>query len=70
MEPVTEADLERADRHTEAFFANVSDTDGTPLELLQRLLPASMVACVMQVDEVYDQSPGPGAGAALRGGSA
>ena len=67
VESITGADLARVDRHAEVFFANVHETDGTPMELLERMLPASMVACVLQVSEVYDQSPGPGAGAAVRG---
>jgi hypothetical protein len=65
IEPVTEADLERAAGHTAQFFALISELDGIPVELLRRLAPRTLVACVVDVREVYDQSPGPGAGASL-----
>jgi hypothetical protein len=64
-EPPTAADLERAHRHTEAFIAAVYELDHTEPSLLRRLVPRSLVAVEISVREVYDQSPGPGAGARL-----
>jgi hypothetical protein len=66
LEPPTEADVETARDHTDRFFAAVHATDGNPIELLQRLLPASTMVIEIEVDEQYDQTPGPGAGASLR----
>jgi predicted pyridoxine 5'-phosphate oxidase superfamily flavin-nucleotide-binding protein len=66
LEPATPADLERAGRHTDAFFAGISELDGIPVELLRRLTRRSLLACELTVSEVYDQTPGPGAGASLR----
>jgi len=49
----------------DAFFANVIATDGTDRRLLERLVPLDFVVCEMTVDEIYDQTPGPGAGTAV-----
>ncbi len=35
--------------------------------LTERLRPAAYVACTVEIDEAYDQTPGPGAGARLGG---
>lgn len=67
LEPATAADVARAARHTEAFFRAISELDGIPVELLRRLARRSLVACELTVSEVYDQSPGPGAGGRLEG---
>lgn len=63
--PASEADLERSRRHVEAFFAAVEATEGTPPARLSRLLPAGFTAFVTTADELYDQTPGPRAGARL-----
>jgi len=49
----------------DAFFNNVIATDGTERRLLERLVPFDFVVCEMTVDEVFDQTPGPGAGTAV-----
>ena len=40
--------------------------DGTPEELIWRLLPPGIVACIVTVDSVFDQTPGPAAGRQAR----
>jgi hypothetical protein len=65
----SEDDLLRMSSHSELFFQAVEETDGTPARLLKRILPHGLVAVEFVVDEIYDQSPGPGAGAAIRGGA-
>ena len=52
-------------RYCQAFAADILATDGTPTELVARLTPSSFVACEVHVHEVFDQTPGPGAGVAL-----
>ena len=64
--PPTAADLERSRAYCESFFGAVEEVDGTPRSRMARLAPADLVACAVDVDEVYDQTPGPGAGARLR----
>lgn len=66
-EAATEADLAAVEQHCEAFFLAVHHADGEPVELLRRMVPPSFRAWTVQLDELYDQTPGPGAGAALHG---
>jgi hypothetical protein len=63
--PASDADLERARRFADLFFTDVAETDGTPPELLERLFPAGYFAVRVQVTELYDQTPGPAAGAPM-----
>ncbi len=65
VEPALDADVERAERFCDAFFTDIEQTDGTERGLLVRLVPAQFAVCTMQIDEVFDQTPGPGAGAPL-----
>jgi hypothetical protein len=58
----TEDDLAEAERQTDVFFRVVSATDGIPVELLRRITPHRVVMVEVQVDERYDQTPGPSAG--------
>jgi hypothetical protein len=68
--PGDDDDRARARRFCDAFFGAVVATDGTPFELLERLVPDDYVACTIAIDEIYDQTPGPGAGAPLAQGTA
>jgi hypothetical protein len=65
VEPVTAQDRIRFDRYVAEFFGAVHETDGTDVEVLRRLLPRELVALVMTVESVFDQTPGPQAGASL-----
>jgi hypothetical protein len=64
-EPPTDDDVQQVARHSSAFFRAVHETDGLSVALLERLLPATVLAVVFEVEEVFDQSPGPAAGAAV-----
>ena len=67
-EPVATSDpgdLARADAHCERFFADVTTLEGTPVGLLERLKPSAYAVCTVAVAEVFDQTPGPVAGARL-----
>jgi hypothetical protein len=65
VEPATDADRARARRFCDAFFADVTEVDGTERALLERLVPSDFAVCLVEVDEVFDQTPGPEAGARL-----
>ncbi len=65
IDVATPEDRIRADRYCADFFTDVVETDGFARRLLQRLVPAEFVACIVRVDAVYDQTPGPAAGSAL-----
>ena len=60
------ADRVRHERYIAGFFGVINESDGTPLELLQRLKPpGSLVALEVSVEELFDQTPGPAAGRSL-----
>jgi hypothetical protein len=69
IEEATDEDRSRAARYMEAFFADVNATDGTPVEVIERVTPFDVRAWSVEVEELFDQTPGPGAGAPLRAGS-
>ena len=62
-EPARPDDLAKADAYCQAMFTDIHQTDFTPLELLEELRPHRLAACTVQVDDRFDQTPGPGAGA-------
>jgi hypothetical protein len=67
VEPPTADDIEMARVQTATFFDAVHRVDGNPLESLWRMLPLQMVAVEMIVEETFDQTPGPAAGAVIDG---
>lgn len=66
LEAATEEDHEKADRYCDDFFADILVTDGTPRVLTERLRPARYLACTVEVEEAYDQTPGPHAGSRVQ----
>lgn len=65
VEPATAADVERAGRYSDAFFTDIHETDGTARAILARLPPVSYAACEVIFEELFDQTPGPSAGAPI-----
>lgn len=67
------ADLERAEQHNDELFDDIERTDFFPRVLTARMVPPAYTVAVVRVEEVYDQTPGPGAGSprsAARGSAA
>jgi hypothetical protein len=69
VEPATDLDRERAAAYSDQFLTDVEETDGVPRVLLERMVPDDYVACTLRVEELYDQTPGPGAGAKISTGA-
>lgn len=65
VEQPTPADIELCRRYVEEFFRTVHEADGTPVELLAAMAPASVIAVEVDVEAVFDQTPGPTAGRAV-----
>jgi hypothetical protein len=65
LEPATAADEARADGYIAEMATIINEVDGTPRSAIERLRPSGYVACTVTIDEFYDQTPGPGAGAAI-----
>ena len=62
VEAATEDDLHVSERFCDDFFQAVDRVDGVARHLMARLVPADLWACTIEVAEVFDQTPGPGAG--------
>ena len=62
IEDADDADRAKVDRYCDDFFNDIEATDGTPRVLTERLRPAAYVAVTVEVEEAFDQTPGPGAG--------
>lgn len=61
----TDDDRARSARYRDALFADIVVADGAQLSMLERWIPADVAVCVIEVDECFDQTPGPGAGSPL-----
>ena len=62
VEAPTESDLAAHVEFKEDFFRLLQESDGTPRHLLDRLVPDGFVAVEVDVEELFDQTPGPNAG--------
>lgn len=60
-----DVDVEVVAQYQDAFFADLWEINGMSRELCDRFAPVGVVACTVEVDELYDQTPGPTAGAVL-----
>jgi hypothetical protein len=69
VDELTALDIATRERATECFIQNVHVTDHTPREMIERIVPERFVACTIDVEELYDQTPGPHAGKTLPDGS-
>jgi hypothetical protein len=67
IEPATPEDRRTMRGYCDAFFTDIEQTDGYPRPLLERMVPDELVTCAVEVDELFDQTPGPGAGAKVGG---
>jgi Pyridoxamine 5'-phosphate oxidase len=63
MEDCTEDDRAEAARFFDALAAIIEATNGTPYELMTGMHPGPLNAVIATIDECYDQTPGPTAGA-------
>jgi Pyridoxamine 5'-phosphate oxidase len=67
VEAATDADQEIRRRYCDEFLSEIHDTDGEPLDKLERWADAPAAACVIEVHELFDQTPGPLAGNRIAG---
>jgi hypothetical protein len=66
-EPASEDDLRAVEQYCDGFFDAVFEIDGIPREWMERLVPPSFAASEVDVEHVYNQTPGPNAGLAVDG---
>lgn len=67
VEPATDADHAIAASYTDQFLTDIEHIDRYPRPLLDAWAVTTYVACTVTVDEIFDQTPGPSAGAVTRG---
>jgi hypothetical protein len=65
VEPATAGDRIRFDEFCAGCVRVLHDLEGTPEEVIWRMVPPGIVACEMVVEQVFDQTPGPHAGACI-----
>jgi hypothetical protein len=65
VELPTQADRARFHEFCEGCVATLHAIDDTPEALIWRFMPSGVVACIVTVADLFDQTPGPGAGARL-----
>jgi hypothetical protein len=65
VEAPTAADRERFARFCDGVVKIVAEIDGTTEDMVARMIPVDVVACVVAVEEMFDQTPGPSAGTRL-----
>ena len=63
VEEPTPDDLARCEAHNDEVFTDIHETDHFPRELVERMVPPAYVTAVVEVEELFDQTPGPTAGA-------
>ena len=67
VEPADDIDEAKRVQYTRDFTNDIHHTDGDPMEMLVRWADRHVVACVVDVDSSFDQTPGPAAGCLLAG---
>jgi hypothetical protein len=60
--PEAPADHAHMLRHCDEFFDAIVELDGIPRPLLERMRPVTYAVCEIDVEALFDQTPGPGAG--------
>lgn len=64
-ETPTAADLDRCEQHNDELFTAILETDHYPRALSERMVPPAYLVVVVRVTELFDQTPGPDAGAVV-----
>ena len=65
FDEVTAADLAHVEHYCDGYFGDIEAADHFPRHLLERHRPDGFVACRFVVEDVFDQTPGPHAGAPM-----
>ena len=65
IEDATAQDRIRFDCYAGEVVPRIAELDDMPEEVVVRFLPHDVVACTLVVEAVFDQTPGPDAGAQL-----
>lgn len=64
-EPGNDLDAAKSRKYTDAFYSDVELSDRVPRDLLDRMTPTDFLALTVEVEEMFNQTPGPRAGSSL-----
>lgn len=64
--PATDDDLATVEDYCDRFFGAIFEIDGIPRALMDRQVPLDFIACEIEVEQLYDQTPGPRAGSPVQ----
>ncbi len=67
--PATAGEHDTAVELTRRFISRIAQVDNLPTALFERRIPSAFVTCTVRVDSIFDQTPGPMAGAPLSDGA-
>ena len=62
FDEVTDDDVAKCADYCDGFFGDIEAADHFPRHLLDRIVPDGLSACTIVVEQIFDQTPGPGAG--------
>ncbi len=65
VEATTEVDSAKAARYIDDFYTDIEHTDRIPRDLLDRMTPSEFQAVIVEVEELFNQTPGPRAGSSV-----
>ena len=65
VEAGTESDDAKRIQYATDFINDIHNTDGDAVEVLERWALRPIVACIVDVDSWFDQTPGPSAGSRI-----
>ncbi len=63
LSDATDADAAVIEHYLHEFYTTIAETDAIPIETLQRISPTRYLRCRFDCHDLFDQTPGPGAGA-------
>ena len=65
VEAASDIDRARFEKFWNDCACTLHELADTPVATIRRMVPSGVFACVMTVDEIFNQTPGPGAGTLL-----
>jgi len=65
IEQPTAEDTAKRDQYTHDFLDDVHAANSYPMDVMERWAGRRIIAALIEVDSLYDQTPGPSAGVAI-----
>lgn len=69
FDELTDDDIAHSNHYCDGFFGDIEAADHFPRYYMERIRPGELAACTFVAEDVFDQTPGPGAGAPIQEGT-